>query len=337
MWAMVLRETESMPGLEQVATPHPGPGEVTVRVAATGVGLTVRDKLRRIDPAELPRIPGHEVVGSVAAIGPDVQGLSPGQRVLAYYYVTCGHCRMCTSHREPLCTSDPKRIGEHLDGGYAEYVSLPASALMPVPASAEHVGDADLTVACDALASAIHVTRRAGVEPGARVLVVGGAGGVGVHLCQLLRRKGAEVFGVDVGDDKIRALGSLGVNPIDGTLPDWGHRLASGMDAAIDLVCTDETLSKSYRALAPGATLVRMVTYRPVRLEDTVADLGLGERTLTGSKYCGKHELLEAVEALAEGTITPMVGAVAPLEELDELFAVIDQKSLVGRAAVTFG
>lgn len=335
MRAMVLADVGRLPELREVPVPRPRRFEVVVRVGACGVGLTVRDKLRRIDESQLPRIPGHEIVGRAAAVGEDVSGIAPGDRVITYYYVSCGECRMCISGEESLCSEHPARVGEHLDGGFAEYVCLPASAVMRLEPASESLPDSDLTVACDALATSLHLIRRAEVVAGTRMLVVGAAGGVGIHLVQLARALGADVVGVDLGIDKVEALNSLGVEALDAARVDWTASRRSTIDVAVDFVGDDDSLTSAYRTLAPKGTLVRMVTYRPVSLADIVQDIGAEERSIIGSKYCNRAELAEAVDLIVDGTIRPVVGAVRPLEQINELFDLIDGRQLIGRAAVT--
>lgn len=316
---------------------HPTTGEVLVRVGACGLGRTVRDKLRRIDPDQLPRVPGHELVGTVVEAGSDVTSVGPGDRVVGYYYDWCGECSMCRAGRESICLSSPRRVGEHLDGGFAEYACLPESTVILADVEPSAVSDSDLTVASDALGTAIHVAGLAQIGPGMRVLIVGAAGGVGLHLLQVALARGANVTGVDIGDEKRRVLDRWGVEAIDAGLGDWSDLTARCFDVAVDLVGNDQTMVEAYGSLAPGGVLVRMVTYVPVTLAKIVQTLGSEERSLIGSRYCSRAELREAIRLLATGEIEPVVTEVAPLEAANDLIALIDANRLIGRAAVTLG
>lgn len=336
MQAMVLAEPGGRPELRTVAVPRPSGTEAIVAVAACGVGSTVADKLDRISEADLPRIPGHELVGTVVATGPDATTVTVGDRVVAYYYLHCGSCDRCRAGRQQFCRKDSRRIGEHLDGGFAPFVALPESNLVPVPYTSAVLPDVAATVACDALATPVHVCRRAEVAEGSRVLVVGAAGGVGMHLVQLAATLGAEVWGVDVGAAKQAALEDLGVHALDAERTDWARTVTGDMDVAVDFVGTDDSLAGAYGALTEGGILLRMVSYRPVSLSGIAQRLGAGERRFTGSTYCGRAEIGEALDLLGQHRIAPVVNAVTPLAELGELFTLLDEKALVGRAAVTF-
>ena len=108
--------------------PEPGPNEVLVEVEACGVGLTVLNCIRGDlgdDPADLPRIPGHELVGTVSSVGAGADPELAGRRVLAYFYLCCGRCRRCRSGQESLCERLAGYVGVDRDGGYAERVALP--------------------------------------------------------------------------------------------------------------------------------------------------------------------------------------------------------------------
>lgn len=136
MFAQVLHEWGGEVVYEQVQTPAPGPGEALVQVEACGVGLTVLNYMRGdlgSRPEDLPRIPGHEVVGKVVEVGAGVGELRVGDRVMAYFYLTCGRCDFCRLAHEPLCRNFQGYVGVTRDGGYAEYMALPAANLLPVP------------------------------------------------------------------------------------------------------------------------------------------------------------------------------------------------------------
>ncbi|MBO0687879.1 MAG: alcohol dehydrogenase catalytic domain-containing protein, partial [Candidatus Dormibacteraeota bacterium] len=94
------------PAPEEVPEPTPGEGEVLVRTEACGVGLTVLNCIRGdlgADPTDLPRVPGHELVGRIVDVGPGVDGARRGERVAAYFYLFCGRCRRCLGGRQNLC------------------------------------------------------------------------------------------------------------------------------------------------------------------------------------------------------------------------------------------
>ena len=331
MRAMVLEEVGGLPRLTQTPAPEAGPHEALVRVEACGVGLTVRDKFWRIGSDQLPRIPGHELAGIVVEVGPEVRDLSVGDRVVAYYYMYCGECHQCRRGRQNLCARDERRIGEHVDGGYADYVALPAKNLFRIPGD---VGSVEATVACDALATPVHVCNRAGVGRDSRVLVIGAAGGVGIHLVQVAKDRGADVLGVDIGSAKVRALEGLGVRAVDASAGDWTKAASDGVDLAVDFVGTAETFTRAYSALDQGGQLMRMVTYRDVSVAQLAPGIGVGERSISGSRYCTVDELGHALQLLAQRRVKAIVSAVEPMEGFKRVAAKLDDRTLIGRAAV---
>lgn len=343
MKAMVLHEREGPMRLEEVPAPSPGPGEVVVRVRACGLGLTlVWTKNDRWSggrlPAKLPRIIGHEVSGDIVEVGVGVDGVAEGDRVAVYYYLTCGACRMCVGGREDLCDNLNGYVGRQIDGGLAEYLRLPASNVRPVPDGVDYVGAA---VAVDALATPLHVLRaRADVREGETVLVVGGGGGVGVHVVHLARALGARPLCVDLGNEKLELARSAGAEwavdaaegPFDEAVADYtGGR---GADVVVEMVGTSQTVGPSLRSLATTGRLVLVGTYDPqTPLDLTVRSL-TGEQSVLASRYCTRHEVSQVLEMLAHGIVRTVVTRTCALEEADAVLAAIARGEIAGRAAV---
>src|SRR5262245_5784121 len=205
MNAQVLRQWGDFLGYETVRVPRAGDGEAVVKVEACGVGLTVLNYMngnqqRRAEL--LPRIPGHELVGTIVEVGAGVTTPKVGERVMAYFYLACGGCDYCRLAHEPLCRNLRGNVGVAADGGYAEYCALPAFNLLPVPAGIQPV---EATAIPDAIATPLHVSRRAGIAPGDTVMVIGAGGGVGVHMVQMAALFGARVIGADIGAAKLAA------------------------------------------------------------------------------------------------------------------------------------
>lgn len=331
MRAIVVSARGELPKPKRVPIPTPGPEEVLVRVEACGLGLTVRDKLHRIAAELLPRIPGHEVAGSVVMVGRDVEDVAVGARVAAYYYLYCEECRQCRAGRQNLCRRRC-RIGEHVDGGFAEFLVLPARNVVDLPARLDAVS---ATVACDAVGTAIHVCDRARIGQGSRVLILGAAGGVGAHLVQVARERGARVLGVDLGTAKTALLRELGAEAIDASTTTWWQDCAGVVDVAVDFIGTPEAFSRIYSVLDDGGTLVRMVTYKDVSTAHLSPPLGTAERAIMGSRYCTVAELKRAVELVAAGRVRAIIGRRVELEDVGRLFDDLDDGSLLGRGAVT--
>src|SRR3990170_1694456 len=179
---MVLRELGGPVRLEEVPIPKIGPNDVLIRVRATGVGLTV--VIMTATPGRVtayPRIPGHEVAGEVAEVGSEVTTTKTGDRVTCHFYLTCKVCPYCRSGRETLCSDFKGYVGMACDGGYAEYMAIPAVNVCPIP---QGVADLEAAIGADAICTPLHACREeARIGPGDRVLIVGagrrGTGGEG--------------------------------------------------------------------------------------------------------------------------------------------------------------
>ncbi len=154
MRAMVLKGP-NMP-FELVLRPDPvaGPGEAVARVITCGSGLTIQHIKAGRKPAVFPRIIGHEITGEIVAVGSGVSSLAVGDGVTAYYYLNCGHCRWCLANLEPLCTNTGGNVGLNCDGGYAEYIKLPARNFIKLPENLDYKAHpAEIGVITDALAT----------------------------------------------------------------------------------------------------------------------------------------------------------------------------------------
>ena len=339
MQAQILHAWGDALSYEKVATPAPGRGEVLIRVEACGVGLTVLNYMNgNMDrrPELLPRIPGHELVGTVAEVGPEVHAPRVGERVMAYFYLACGHCDYCRLAHEPLCRNLRGNVGVVTNGGYAEYAVLPAFNCLPVP---ERLTPVEATAVIDAIATPFHVNRRAGVSAHDLVMVIGAAGGVGIHMLQMSRLFGATVVAVDVGAKLAATRDAGAAAAIDFTSPDAREALRAaapaGVSVAIDLVGRAETLAFCVEALDRRGRLVMLTTFPGVTLGLPPRQLVRDEVSVMGSRYASRWEVAQAAMLVAEGKIKPVVSEVVPLERVGELNAKLRARTLLGRGAVT--
>ncbi|MCS7236409.1 MAG: alcohol dehydrogenase catalytic domain-containing protein [Armatimonadota bacterium] len=336
--ALVLREHGYELWWEEVPTPVPGRGEVLVRVEACGVGLTVLNYMSgvsRVHAEKLPRVPGHEFVGTVVACGPEVDGSLQGQRVMAYFYLSCGSCEFCRLAHEPLCRRLRGQVGVASDGGFAEYATLPAFNALPVP---EGVDPIAATVIPDAVSTPFHVCRRAAVGARDVAVVVGAAGGVGIHMVQMLRAFGARVVGVDRGEGKLQTLRSMGFHAVDAGHEGWTEQVrevaGGSVTVAVDLVGRPETLERCVDLLGPRGRLVVLTTFRDVNLSLSPARLVAEEIQVLGCRYASRWEVEQAARMVQEGRVQPVVSEVRPLERAAELVDRLRQGTLLGRGAV---
>jgi alcohol dehydrogenase, propanol-preferring len=241
--------------LEEVPDPVPARGELLIDVEVCAVCRTdlhvVEGDLG--DSGRLPVIPGHQVVGRVAALGPDTTGPAPGSRVgLAWLHGTCGRCRYCLSGRENLCVA-PTFTGHTVDGGYAERVKARADFVYPLPAGYDARAAAPLLCAGIIGYRALALTGLDGAGWAGARLGIYGFGAAGHVAIQIARARGAEVYVATRDHDRHQTLATeLGARWVGGARdapPD-------PLDAAVIFAPAGELVPVALAALAPGATLV---------------------------------------------------------------------------------
>jgi propanol-preferring alcohol dehydrogenase len=345
MKAMVLPALGAPLRLQSVPVPKIGPNDVLLRVRATGVGLTV--VIMTAVPGRVtsfPRIPGHEVAGEVVEIGSEVAHVKIGDRVACHFYLTCKVCRFCRSGRETLCTAFRGYVGMACDGGYAEYMAIPAANVTPIPPG---VSDLDAAVAADAICTPYHACREeARVGPGDSVLIVGAGGGVGIHGVQMAKLCGGWVLAAEVTDDKLAAAKDCGADAlIDVRREDLATQVARltdgrGVDAAIDFVASRETLEGCVTSLARGGRLV-IIGSRPRAVFGVEASFTVDPGRMLydmleihGSRYVTLAEIQQTLELLRQRRIRAIVSRTFPLEGAEEAHELLRKNALVGRAAL---
>jgi propanol-preferring alcohol dehydrogenase len=341
MKALVLRGPGTAFELTTVPDPVAGPGEAVARVLACGSGLTIQHiKAGRI-AAEFPRIIGHEITGEIVELGAGVSGLAVGDAVTAYYYLYCGYCRYCLANLEPLCRNSGGNVGKNCDGGYAEYIKLPARVFIKLPEVLDYRKHAaEIGVVTDALATPYKVLRRAQVKPGETVAVFGAGGGLGIHQVMMAKWARARVIAIDARGDKLAACRDAGADEaIDTSAGDVGAALmdmthGAGVDIAIDYVSTTATLEAAARALAPRGRLVTLGGAGQA-FRVSALDLLLKEQALLGSRYVSRIEVLETLELVARREVWPIVTDLRPMADAEALHARVEAGEVTGRAALT--
>ena len=340
MKALVLKAANTPFELTTLPDPAPGPGEAVARVLACGSGLTIQHiKAGRI-AAKFPRIIGHEITGEIVAVGKGVSGLRVGDGVTTYYYLNCGHCRWCLANFEPLCVNSGGNVGISCDGGYAEYIKLPAHIFIRLPEALDYKAHpAEVGVITDALATPYKVLRRARIKAGETVVVFGAGGGVGIHQLMLAKWARARVIAVDVAKTKFDACRKAGADEVvDATAGNVTEALldltgGKGVDVAIDYVSSTATLEAAARSLGIHG---RLVTLGGAGQSFSVSslDMLLKEQDLLGSRYVTRSEILETLDLVARGEVWPLVSEIHSMQDAEMLHARLELGEVIGRAAL---
>jgi D-arabinose 1-dehydrogenase-like Zn-dependent alcohol dehydrogenase len=326
------------PVWDDMPDPEPGPAEVLVAVEACGVGLTVLNCINgdlSNEPALLPRVPGHELIGRVVAAGPGADSGLVGRRVAAYFYLVCGECPACLAGTDPRCSRLGGWMGVHRDGGYAPKAVLPSANAIPIP---EELDPAAATVIPDAVATPVHVAGRAAIGPADRVVVLAAGGGVGIHMVQVALARGAAVAGMDVVDEKlneIEALGASAVRSDDLNLIDATALFRDGPPTVVvDLLGIAGSLGWSVDVLGMGGRMVALTTFRDRAEEIESRELVFREISVLGSRYANRAEVAEAARLVASGAIRPVIGATRSPGEVLEIHDLLRTRALIGRGAL---
>ncbi len=311
--------------------PEVGPGEVMVRIAASGVchhdALTRKGVFPR---TVLPVILGHQAAGEVQAVGSEASRFRPGDRVLCMPVFGCGSCPYCEAGRQQLCR-DAKFVGEEVQGAYAEFLTLPEHAWVAVPEGLPLERAA--VVACT-LGTAYHAAKTvAKVVPGEKVVITGASGGIGSHAIKVLKWLGAEVLAVTTSPEKVPFLRDLGADEVV-TAQDGAYSKAikshGGAAAVLDVV-GGASIEEGLKSLNPGGRLVVIgnLSGQPVQLKPAV--LILKEVSLLGTKGVTDQELREVLSLVSQGALQVVVGAELPLSGAREAHERLATRHTQGR------
>lgn len=327
--AVVTSFTEPLE-IQERPRPEPGPGQVLVRIEASGLCHTDIHAARGEWPVKPtpPFVPGHEGVGIVEAVGPGVTRHAVGDRVaLPWLGHACGHCDHCVSGWETLCEAQ-QNTGYSIDGSFAEYAVADAAYAVAVPAGVAPRDAAPLTCAGVTTYKAIKVAR---IEPSERVAIFG-IGGLGHLAVQYARLVGGVVIAVDVEDAKLELARELGADHVVNareTDPVAAIEALGGADVAVVLAVTPAVFEQAFAALRRGGRLV-CVGLPPESAGPM--SLPLFPTVLRGISVIGsivgtRQDLVEVFDLHAHGRTR----VVAESRKLDEVNAAVDDV-LSGRA-----
>ena len=283
MYAAVVHDFERPLVLEEVAMPVAGPGEIVVRVEASGLCHTDIHAAHGDWPVKPtpPFTPGHEGVGIVEQVGSGVTEVVLGDRVaIPWLGYACGTCDYCVSGWETLCL-EQKNMGYSLDGSFADYVKAYGRYVVKVPDGVDPVDAAPLTCAGVTTYKAVKV---AGTRPSDLVAVFG-VGGLGHLAIQYAAIAGGRVIAVDVVDEKLDLARELGaeftVNAAEQDPAEFIKELG-GADQAIALAVSPASFEQAYRSLRRGGTLVFVALPAENHIELPIFETVLNGITVVG-------------------------------------------------------
>jgi NADPH:quinone reductase-like Zn-dependent oxidoreductase len=317
---------------EDAPDPVPQDGWAIVRVRACALNHLDLWQRRGIDRVRisLPHIPGSDVAGEVVEPG---GGSTPiGARVLLYPGLSCGACSACAEGRENLCAAFDV-LGLQSDGGYAEYVKVPAANLVPIPDSVDFVTAAAFPLT---FLTAWHMlVTLARIRAGDTVLVLAGGSGVGQAAIPIARLRGARVFATS-GPGKMTKTRALGVEDVfDHYGEDFSRRVkASTGGRGVDIVVEhvgEATWDRSVRSLTRGGRLVTCGATTGASATLDLRHLFARQLSLMGSYMGTKQELRDAAEHFFAGRLSPVVDSTLPLAEAREAHRRLEAREHFGK------
>lgn len=320
--------------IEADQEPAPPTGdEVLVEVEACGVcGRDCIDRAGRFGFVQVPITPGHEAVGRVAAVGPDVTDWAVGDRVASMHRDGCGRCEACAVGETSLCRSGAAVLGLLIDGGYARWLTAPQGCFYAMP---EDVDPALAAVLNCTLGTAWRGLTRAGVAAGSRVLVTGANGGVGLAAVQVARGLGATTIAVVRREEQVGVVEAVGADSVlvdDGT--SFHKRLLGGpVDVAMDCVGAP-TLNATLRSLVVGGRLVAVGNITGERLELNIGYVITFGLQVIGSSGATRADMAALLAHHARRPFDMPIHARLPLAEADRAQRLVAAGDLRGRVVL---
>ncbi|HAR07948.1 MAG: alcohol dehydrogenase AdhP [Cobetia sp.] len=331
MKAAVVREFGAPLVIEEVAVPRPGRGEILVEVAASGVCHTDLHAAHGDWPVKPnpPFIPGHEGVGTIAAVGEGVTHVKEGDRVgVPWLYSACGHCEHCLGGWETLCESQ-QNTGYSVNGGFAQFTLADAGYVGRLPDSVGFVEIAPVLCAGVTVYKGLKMTD---TRPGQWV-VISGIGGLGHMAVQYARAMGLNVAAVDVDDAKLELARRLGatvtVNAMKEDPASVIKRDIGGAHGALVTAVSPKAFDQAQNMLRRGGTLV-LNGLPPGDFPLPIFSTVLNGITVRGSIVGTRQDLQEALDFAAEGKVAATVQT-GKLEDINDIFGRMIDGKIEGR------
>jgi len=258
--------------MQDIEVPTVGARDVLVRVKAAGICHSdAHYRAGRSEVRPLPLTLGHEVAGVVEGVGAEVAQLQPGDRVCLHYLASCGVCSYCQRGNDQFCVSG-KMMGKFRDGGYAEYVAMPARSVFRLP---EEISFEEGAILMCSSATSLHALNKARLRPGESVAIFG-VGGLGLSAVQLAKVfEASEVFAIDIKQPKLARAAMFGAVPVNAAGADAVEEVrrltkGRGVDVALELIGAPSTMRQAVSCLA---------------IQGRAALVGITEKTFEISPY----------------------------------------------------
>lgn len=304
---------------EEVPDPKISDDEILLGVRACSINhldLWVREGIPAYKTT-FPHILGCDVAGVIEAVGRNVIGIHPGEKVLAAPGISCFRCAHCLSGQDNMCISY-KILGAHLHGGYAQWVAVPAINVLPLPSTLSFEDAASFPLV---FLTAWHMLiTRADVKAGQEVLVLAAGSGIGTAAIQIAKLAGAWVIATAGSDEKLEKAKSLGADEvINYRREDFSKKAreltgGKGVDVVFEHV-GPETWEKSLTSLAKNGKLVTCGATSGPDARTDIRYIFSRQLSILGSMMGTRSELLEVTKLMEIGKLKPVIDSVYPLQQ----------------------
>ncbi|MEW5760378.1 MAG: zinc-binding dehydrogenase [Candidatus Thermoplasmatota archaeon] len=310
--------------IEDVGKPERKQGEVLVKVSACGICRTDLHYLHGTPTFKKPPIIlGHEISGIVEE---GDEEFKVGDRVLIPPVFACGKCFFCRTGRGTICTKQ-KMVGNHIDGGFAEYISVPSSDIFHLP---NEIPIEEGCIISDAISTPYHaVVNRARIKPGEKVAVFG-CGGLGLAVIQLCALSGANVIGIDIKEEKLKLAKKFGATEVINASDDIAKTIrkmsGGGVDAAIEAIGNPKTIQQAYESVRWGGRVI-VVGFTEKDITINAGRMMFREIEIKGSLGCGLRDYPKVIDMAKSGKlkVKEMVTHKFRLEEINKGFELLEK------------
>lgn len=323
---------------EERQVPIPGEDEALIKIKSVGICGTDIHAWGGNQPFfSYPRVLGHEICGEIAGLGKNISHLKMGQQVAVIPYVACQQCPACNSGRTNCCEKISV-IGVHQDGGFSEYLSVPATNLL----AADGI-DPQAAALIEPYAISAHAVRRAAIAPGEQVLVVG-AGPIGLGAAAIANADGAQVVVADTSPARREHVTSrLELPVIDPSADDFDAQLREQFGGSLALKVIDATgnphaMNNSVNLIRHGGSIVFVGLFKG-DLQFSDPEFHKKETTMMGSRNATPEDFAKVGQLMAEGKLTAdmMLTHRYPFTTLAEIYEhdVVNNHELI-KGVITF-
>ncbi|MFQ5659837.1 MAG: zinc-binding dehydrogenase [Gammaproteobacteria bacterium] len=325
MKAMVLQAPQQL--IQQVVeSPSLQPGSVLVRISHSGVCGTDLKIYQGGIPVDYPRIMGHEMIGEVVEAG-DAEGVAAGARVIVDPVVFCGRCRHCHIGQTHLCPSGYV-LGRDRNGGFAEYIRVPADTVFPLPDTISGRTGPLIQV----LTTCLHAQRRVGIFPGEAVVVMG-LGVAGQLHVQLAKARGAfPVIGITRSPERRALAQQLGADFTLAPDEDVHERVlewtGGGADLVIESTGVLPVLAQAIELARIGGRLLLFGIYTAQEATLPFYQLYYKELSIINARAAKREDYPPCIDLVSRGVVRlePMVSHVLPLQELEQAITMLRER-----------